>query len=313
MCGYCIEHGSFTAIYNALSGQPINLDPNNIALIGYLQDFPDVHSVLAELSADMASDGTLSGIISCRGLEILLAQGFDSVAYQSLLNTPSYLSALEVLTSEAGPKSQLLADPRFDLSAACWVWEKPTYFEPGYLDRQLRLWSLPEAKSLLNQYVDFRLKGIGLHQNDLMERMKLTGVFDPIEDITAEDQTTFAVRFPAYWCAMHWLGHQPEGAEYLWEVIRNVPIGVPDFEGLELWFQRRAALITYDRVGFTPFLNDLSPMRTDLFQFIGLLRQVSSEERAGLLEGLKQLEAREPQGEHFSLWQWLETGDLQVS
>ncbi|MDP2833400.1 MAG: hypothetical protein Q8Q28_08960 [Pseudomonadota bacterium] len=313
MCGYCIEYNTFTAIYNAHSGQSTNLDPNGIELIGYLQDLPDVQSILANLPADMADDGTLSSIIACRGLEILMAQGFDSAAYQSLLKTPAYLSALEVFTSAGDAENPLPADPRFDLSAAYWVWDKSTYFEPGYLDRQLRLWTLPDAMSLLKQYVDFRLQGIGLHRNDLEERMRQTGVFDPIEDITADDREAFDAHFPAFWCALHWLAMQPEGAPCLWEVISHEPIGVPEFAGLDLWFQRRAALLAYDRFGFVPFLKDLSPVRTELFQFIGLMRQITSEERASLLEALQQLEAPEPKGMYFNLRQWLETGDLQLS
>lgn len=310
MCGYCIETNTFCAIENARAGHPIDVAPDYIGLIGYLQDLPDIQSVLANLPTDMANDETLSSIIACRGLEILMAQGFDSAAYQSLLKTPAYHSALEAFTSAAGPENPSPADPRFDLSSACWVWDKSTFFEASYLDRQLQLWPLPEAMSLLKQYVDFRLKGIGLHRNDLEKQLRQTGVFDPIQDITEEDREVFAMHFPAFWGALHWLALHPEGLPCLWEVISNVPIGVPEFAGLELWLQRRAALLTYDRLGFAPFLNDLSPVRTELFQFIGLLRQVSREERAGLLEGLEQLETPEPQGMNFNLRQWLVTGEL---
>jgi hypothetical protein len=315
MCGYCIEYNAFVMIASVQSGseQFADLYPQYLWAMGYLQDCPDIHATLAATSTDVATAGIIPTIIACRGMETLITQGFTSDAYQMHLKTPAYVAAIETFTEEAGQINHRPQDPRFDLSAFGWTEDRRTYIEPGYLEEQLQQWSLQDAKSLHKQYVDFRLKGIGLHRNDLNERFKQTGVLDPIEDICDEDRHALVAHFPAFWGALLWLGRHPDGMPYLWEVVTNDPIGVPYFYGLELWIQRQAALQTYDRFGIAPFLKDIASVRGDLFQFIGLLRPVSGEDKSSLLTALNQLEIDDIVGTDFSLRRWLEKGDLQVS
>lgn len=316
MCGYCIENNSFFMIARVQSGSEQFSDvlsQNHLGTIGYLQNCPDIHANLAATPTDMATDGLIPTIIACRGMETLMKQGFTSDAYQTLLKTPAYVAAIETFTAEAEQINHRPQDPRFDLTAFGWTENRRTYIEPGYLEAQLQQWSIQDAKSLHKQYVDFRLKGIGLHRNDLDERFKQTGVLDPIEDICAEDRHALIAHFPAFWGALLWLGWHPDGMPYLWEVVTNDPIGVPDFYALELWMQRQAALQTYDRFGIAPFLKDIASVRADLFQFIGLLRPVSGEDKSSLLTALNRLEVDDLVGANFSLRPWVEQGDLQVS
>jgi hypothetical protein len=315
MCGYCIEYNAFVMIASVQSGSDQFADflQDHLGTIGYLQDCPDIHAILAAMPTDVATAGLIPTIIACRGMETLMKQGFPSVAYQTFLKNPAYVAAIETFTEEAGQINQHPQEPRFDLTAFGWTEDRRTYIEPGYLEEQLQQWSLHDAKSLHKQYVDFRLKGIGLHRNDLDERFKQTGVLDPIEDICAEDRHALVAHFPAFWGALLWLGRHPDGMPYLWEVVTNDPIGVPDFYGLELWIQRQAALQTYDRFGIAPFLKDIASVRGDLFQFIGLLRPVSGEDKSSLLTALNQLEVNDIVGTDFSLRRWLEQGDLQVA
>ena len=315
MCGYCIENNTFIMIARAQSGQfaYADLHSNYILTIGYLQECPDILSALAATPTDVATDDLLQSILACRGLEILMSQGFASAAYQSLLKTQAYVAAIEAFTAEAEQKNHRPDDARFDISAASWTEDKRTYIEAGYLDAQLRQWSLRDAQTMLKQYVDFRLNGIGLHRNDLDELFRQTGVMDPIDDICAEDRHAFAAHFPAFWGALQWLGRHQVGASDIWEVVTKNPIGVPDFEGLELWFQRRAALLTYEQFGIAPFLKDLTLVRADLFQYINLMRPISREDQTSLLNALNQLEVADHVGANFSLRLWLEKDDLQVS
>ena len=314
MCGYCVENNTFINIASALSGQFAYSDTDFLAVMGYLQECPDILSALAVMPIEKATNGffTLT-ILACRGLEVLITQGFASTAYQSLLKTPAYVAAIETFTAEAVQKNHYPDDARFDLSKASWIEDIRTYSEAGYLDAQLQQWSIRDAQSLLKQYVDFRLNSIGLHHNDLDELFRQTGVLDPIDDICAEDRDAFAAHFPAFWAALQWLGRHPEGTSDLWEVVSKDPIGVPSFQGLGLWFQRRAALLTYEQFGIAPFLKDLTRVRADLFQYINLMCPISREDQASLLNALNQLEVDDHVGANFSLRQWLENGDLQVS
>ncbi len=286
MCGYCIEYNTFVNIASAPSAMFPYDNPQYIWAIGYLQECPDILPALAATPMDVATAGLLPTVLACRGLEVLMRQGFTSAMYQSLLKTPAYVAAIETFTAEAGQKKHLPDDARFDISAASWMEDTRTYSEAGYLDAQLRQWSLRDAQSLLRQYVDFHLNGVGLHRNDLDERFRQTGVQDPIDDICAEDRHAFAAYFPAFWTALQWLGRHPESTSDLWEVLSKDPIGVPDFEGLELWFQRRAALLTYEQFGIAPFMKDLTLVRADLFQYINLMHPVSGEDQTSLLNAL---------------------------
>ena len=315
MCGYCIEHITCTKIAGIQSGQAIPPLTDYLEAISYLEDGPDFLAVLAATPEDRAREGIIPTLIACRSLEMLLFQDFYSDAYQALLKAPAFIAALEVFTDKSGQEGYGLpdADARFDLAAVAWVWDMQTYIKPWHFNAHLQHWTFQDGESLLKQYEDYRLKGIGLHHNDLDERFKQTGVFDPIEDITAEDRAAFAARFPAFWFALYWVGHHPERADALWGVVTQDPIGVPDFEGLELWLQRRAALITYDIYGLAPFTNNLAALRADLFQYIALMRQIPREGLADLLKALDQYEYPDHEGAHFSLRQWLKNGDLQVS
>lgn len=310
MCGYCIEYLTCTKLSSLLSGEAIPVLDEYLEAIGYLQEGPDFPSVLVATPSDVAVAGRIPTIIVCRGLEVLMEQGYTSATYQSLLKAPAYLAAVEMFTGNTGLNGHHLEDPRLDLSAWSWLRDEQTYTQDGHLDAQLHRRTMQDGTKLLQQYVEFRLKGIGMCRNDLDERFKQTGVLDPLDDICAEDRVAMAARFPAFWCAMYWLAQQPDGAQPLLEVVTQSPIGVPDFEGLELWLQRRAALITYDQFGLAPFLKNLSSVRTDLFQFIGLMRSISCEDQASLLLALNKLDVTDLEGEHFSLRQWLEKGDL---
>jgi hypothetical protein len=310
MCGYCIEDCILGMIADFQSGSaPLADHLSNYPYANTcLQDCPDFNATLAATPTDVATAGIIPTIIACRGMETLMTQGFTSDAYQMHLKAPAYVAAIETFTAEAGQINHRHQEPRFDLTAAGWTEDRRTYIEPGYLEEQLQQWSLQDAKSLLKQYVDFSLKGIGLHRILFTQ----TGMLDPIEDICDEDAYAISAHMPAFWGALLWLGRHPDGMQYLWEVVSNDPIGIPDFERLELWFQRRAALQTYDRFGIAPFLKDIASVRADLFQFIGLLRPVSGEDKSSLLTALNQLDVDDLMGSNFSLRQWLEKGDLQV-
>jgi hypothetical protein len=57
-------------------------------------------------------------------------------------------------------------------------------------------------------------------------------------------------------------------------------------------------------------MKNIAFVLADLFQYIGLMHLVSREDQASLLNALNQLEAADHEGEHFSLRQWVEKGDM---
>ncbi len=315
MCGYCIENNAFGRLADAMAGRAVQPITRRIEAIAYLQNAPDIGQALAAMTlpANVADCDVGALVIACRGLEVLVRQGFDSLAYQALLTCPTFMVAVSNVTGESRQNAYLAADPRFDLTVARWIVDRRTFTEAGYLDGMLRRWRLDDGVSLLRQYADFRLKGVGLHRNDLDAQFSQTGVYDPVQDLCTEDRQAVEDRFPAFWTALLWLEQQPEGAAHLWDMVCHDPIGVPDFEGLELWLQRRATLAAYDRPGLTPFLRDIASVRPELYQYVAVMRTISIGDRASLLDAVSRLEYGDHQGDNFSLRQWLEKGDLQVS
>lgn len=309
MCGYCFEGGNLS--YNTMQ---LEVLPSELQMLmpTNLEDCLDIHSALDSIAPQKEKLESVAMVICCRGLEVLIAEGFSSENYQALLSNSKFIAAVDVFTGEENRKRYLAEDPRFDLAIARWVLDKAVFTQVGYLENKMSRWTRGEVESLLKQYADFYLDGIGLKRNDLNKIMEETGVMDPIDDICIEDRQVFTDRFPAFWCALHWLGGQTEDVPLLWEMTTKNAIGVPDFEGLELWLQRRAALISYDLNGLERFGGNLTSIRPELFWYLALMRPLSDQERAVLLEALNQLTVDDLQGD-FSVRLWLETGDLQLA
>lgn len=309
MCGYCFEGENLsnnTMHLGVLPPELKSLMPTN------LEDCLDILSALDSITPQQAERESVANVICCRGLEVLIEEGFSSKNYQALLNNSNFIAAVDVFTGEANRRRYLAEDPRFNLDIARWLLDKAVFTEVGYLENKISRWTRGEVESLLKLYADFYLDGVGLKRNDLNELMDETGVVDPIDDICIEDRQAFSARFPAFWCALHWLGGQAEDVPLLWKMVTQNAIGVPDFDGLELWLQRRAALISYDRKGFERFGGDLISIRPELIWYLALMRPITDAERAEVLVSLNQLAVEDLQGD-FSVRLWLETGDLQLA
>ena len=96
----------------------------------------------------------------------------------------------------------------------------------------------------------------------------------------------------------------------LQDFVYRTAIGVPDFNSVEYWLQRRATLLLFDQAGIAPFCENISSVRADLILFIALLRPVSDKDKAALLSAIDQLETKDLRSDSFSVRVWLETGDL---
>ena len=57
------------------------------------------------------------------------------------------------------------------------------------------------------------------------------------------------------------------------------PAGIPNFEALDLWLQRRAALAVYDLEGIAPFVGAVGGVRPEIFQYLKLKGRITASER----------------------------------
>lgn len=173
MCGYCFEGGNLsydTMHQEVLPAELQVLIPTN------LQDSLDIRLAMDSITPQQAEYEPVANVICCRGLEVLIAEGFSSENYQALLNNPKFMSAVDVFTGEVCKQRYLADDSRFNLAVARWLLDKQVFTEDGYLTGQMSHWTLSDGVALLKQYADFYLNGAGHKRNDLNKLLETGGI-----------------------------------------------------------------------------------------------------------------------------------------
>lgn len=294
MCGHCTEFNSFERLYEKKYKSLTNsmlLEYPLLSVTGYAQVCPDFDGLMQELTVDMAI--SLTEVIVVHAIANLILYGFHSDEYRKIAEAPTFQ---QVMTNffefgERG-KSGGSVDEQFS-----WVFSKRVFEEDGYLSARLDAWTITEAESRLKQYINSCLSGAGVAGEDQQE--------------VSECQET---RFLGNWLLVHWLAKQG-GTNWsvLTEIALSTPAGVPAFNSNALWLQREAALLLYDKCGIKPFADAITKIRTEMIQYIELMRNLTTSEKEDLQHSVKALGPKEFLKENdFNLRQWLETGDLQL-
>jgi hypothetical protein len=301
MCGYCTEAIAIRAL------QPRENIGSPSSFLGlYLEEVRDFPGALRQLSLEVVSRPYIASITMYRAIEMLVAHGFESESYQALIQQPQLISAISVACAKGAETALSDLDARLDASDFAWLFETDTYLKAGYFERHSNESIDPICYSLLNEYVGWWLDGGSVQHQDLNQRMQDTGIMDPIEDIPMAEQLLFSHRFPALWFSLLRISSLPMRTKMLWTIITKNPSGVPDFDGLDLWLQRRATLAYYDQQGLAPFLNEFESIREGLIQYLAAARITKSDEKSALIAAI---------GENNSLYsptdEWLWVDDLQ--
>lgn len=314
MCGYCTEQIAINALQ--ISTTPdAEIFSHQLSLVMYLQEVLDLptalrqlakHAVVNQLDASASMHRTaanpwVASIIMCRAIEILVVHGFESAAYQELFQQPQFISAISVACENGAAAAHSDLDSHFKVSDFAWLVEKNTYLVPGCFKQHNSEASDQANTLLLNDYIDWWLDGGSIPHQDIDQIFKDTGIFDPIYDIPETERLQLSGCFTALWFAMLRTTYLPAGAKILWTIITRNPSGIPDFDGLDLWLQRRAALAYYDQQGIGPILNEFHSVRTELLQYLAAARISKAEEKNALIAALH--------GHDFDFsgpdeWQW---------
>lgn len=299
MCGYCTEQMAINAL-QASSTSDAETFSHELFLAMYLQEVLDFSGALRQLathaavnqldaSASMhrtAANTWVASVIMCRAIEILVVHGFESAVYQELLQQPPFISAISVACAKGAEAMRSDLDSHFNASDFAWLVEKDTYLVPGCFKQHNNEASDQANTSLLYGYIDWWLDGGSVPHQDADQIFKDTGIQDSINDIPETERLPLSVRFPALWFALLRTTYLPAGAKILWAIITRNPSGMPDFEGLDLWLQRRAALAYYDQHGIGPFLSEINSVRTELLQYLAASRITKAEEKNTLIAAL---------------------------
>lgn len=301
MCGYCNEQFVFLALRDG--SRPGEPPASEIIMDVYLQGVQDISSALQRFSMQAVATPCVASVILCHAIDLLAVHGFDSDVYQELLQQPKFIAAISVACTEHTGAAHGDQDARLKASDLAWLAKTDTYLEPGCFARHSDASGDQTCIALLNDYIAWWLEGGSVPHQNLNQLMKETGKLDPIEDIPEAEKLLLKHRFPALWFALLRTSCLPAGAKILWTIITRNPSGIPDFDGLDLWLQRRATQAVYDLQGIAPFLSESQSVRTELFQYLAATRISDVDEKNAVLTALagRGFEYADP-----AEWQWAE-------
>ena len=276
MCGYCTEHYAFLAMQ--YSRKP---DQNFFDL--HLQGVRNLATVLQQLETDTVFKPSIALVIKCRAIELLTLQGYESAAYQELLQQTQFMSAI----AASCPKYE--CDPYTDPITAPFKWLSNIniYLKHDCFKQHVDKLDDQSCRALFEKYIGWWLSGGMVKRVDLLKVMGETGILDPLDDISGADRLLLERRFPALWFALLRVFNRPDCKEILWTIIIRNPEGVPEFCGLDLWLQRRAVFAYYDLYGFTRFMDEIKSVRFELLQCIAATKPLTGEEKLALIAALK--------------------------
>lgn len=284
MCGYCTEQIAL----NALNVSNISDAPTATSSLLdwglYLEEIRDLPSALLQLPMQSAVKPYIASVIMCRAIETFAVYGFESDVYQELLQQPKFTYAISVACAE-GKRSMLSdLDIHFNTSSFVWLAEEDTYLKQGSFEQQNNGSIDQSCISLLSYYIGWWLEGGSVPLNDIIQIFEDTGIADSIDTISETNRSLLERRFAILWFALLRVACLPDCAQIVWAIITRSPSGTPNFNGLDLWLQRRATLAVYDRQGLAPFLSKFQLVRPELFQFLAAARTIKTEEKNAFME-----------------------------
>ena len=303
MCGLCVERGIvLDTIKNELLGilpDKKKLNEGNfwqkLEAISYLREATDFVEAFDWLRQGIGKSKVSSleylpvETILLRALEMRTAKGFNDPAYQKLLHKPLFRSLIKKACGRRWENNFAQATSGLDAASLSILYNADTFLQDNKSLEQLRFdQALPACRNLLRHYYSWWLKGERLRKNDLEERFKETGVFDPIEDIAEDQHDRFNILLRALYFSVLTIGKFKASKKILWAVANTPPAGIPEFLGNDLWLQRVSALTLYDMVGFDNFIRYFPDFRITIFYYIGLKRGYTDAQKKLLREAAHQ-------------------------
>lgn len=292
MCGYCTEKILFSILERQRASCIGRLD-SVFECEYFLQEEENFHVAVNAIAAEIGlpkispNPGSSALTFLCRGLELLLRQGFDSPSYQKLLGNHHFRLALkEVCTSKSRKKFDGLSSEK-GFSSLILLYEQATYTDGAMAKRlQVSVDRKAEAKALLQHYIRWWLLGHGLQKDKQHE-----------STISIFSHRAFYSLFLAVWYSVVLLGPEPEGKPFLCQIAATNPSNA-DFIAYDLWLQRKAMLLLFDREWLSGLGKGFWPGRASLLYYLDLKRGLTSKQKKFILASFTATQ----ESEVISLW-----------
>lgn len=306
MCGYCTEIYALAAVQ--MVKFPMLTDADCMPYMRHRLMLQEARNISSRFDGFERPPGRPESIIWLgRALQVLMDGGYDTPTYQLLIASPRFLASVDSYCGSAQVAQFGHAALPLNAAALSWLAERETWLQPGVFARRVQAVTMDYLASLLAQYAANCLRPA-----DQDEEKSLDGENGCAASAEPTDEQVnnwvlpliMAIAKMATPDCPDRLMHQA-----LWPIIRSGPNWTPGFDALELWIERQAALVLYDRFGIKPFAENLYWLRHELFQYLALTRTIDAQERKQLLDLFLQFGTR-GDGNFFSLRHWLVDGEI---
>ena len=287
MCGYCIECGVLIpALESAYKGETVKIDGFYIA--NYLQE-EDNFYIAVDKAKEFENFNDFSDIAICRLYEQYILYGLDNALYKKITSIFGH-DVVDVFL-----KKRRALNNKQNVSA---IWEK-LYDKEIYQNN--RQWSnfmsaktelIEISSNVLSFYYDWWIKGHKKEISDPMERLNETGIMDPIENTPQKEWEKFYALFPWFYFSLMYLWKYHSNTELIKKIALHHPKDVPDFEGYDLWLQRKAFVFYIQKVGITKMLKHVDKIRFELIYYALLKCKVSRDEIKTIIRLLRENQDR---------------------
>ncbi|MBA3532282.1 MAG: hypothetical protein H0T73_10210 [Ardenticatenales bacterium] len=210
-------------------------------------------------------------IIFCRIIEIFIREGFQSEVYQYLLRNKALLPFVEYECKRNPVCGNLIAPG----SALMGLFKAEQFFIEGVWEEITQLPTLVDSCiELLRAYAD-------------QHHLKPDFSGQPLES------SVFSEILPYVFFSMMVVAkYNPQHDSVLGLIRTNPP--PPLFDALDLWLQRRAALLIHEGTGLEPFLPFGKAARPVLLYYLLITHRLTADEREILKEAILEDEDRIP-------------------
>ena len=302
MCGYCSEEiGLYQFILKT------TLSENPMISTFYLQETNDLLGEIDNIlktTDDRMSEKDLLGemdphIIICRLLETLGTEGFDSGGYNHYIKNEFVEKSLiygclkesnsvqKINYSSSDIKGlddfiETVSEDNFKKASEIFpniFYYQPLYQSQTYLNREKWLEFitqgdlLQQSNEILNSYVSWWLT----------EKTMETS-----EDVDiSPDRMIFDLAFRSIFFSLIWVSKSQRQLDCFKKIILRLPIELPEFDGLDLWLQRKAFGKLYKATGLKFLINSSPNIRANLPLYLLSKNNIETKDRSSLFDNLK--------------------------
>jgi len=269
MCGYCIEGGTLIpALELACKGKKPKIDSlfpgiDSFYIANYLQEENNLYLAVDE-AKKFEYRNDFSDIVLCRLYEEYILFGADNVLYKKITSIFGHDIIDTVLIKRSGLNNKRYISRIRKKLCDIKKYQNNLQWD-NFISDKMEL--MEDSLKLLNFYYDWWIEGQNRRKSEGLLRLKKTGIMDPIADTPKTEWERFYALFPYVYFSLIYLWKYHSDTELIEKIALHCPKGVPDFEGYDLWLQRKAFVFFIQKVGIVKALGKIDQVRIELIYY----------------------------------------------